>query len=128
MPLVHESAKQHTVDLLDHRINNLESAFLLGASSGSLIAATYSSVNARLDQADLNLQKQEKEIPGLKACEELLAKLKPLISDRRSSLKHTVERVDELLIKEEEITQHVASLSIIERLAGSINSPHFSGN
>ena len=125
MPLSADIQLTHVVDLLNSRIDKLESSFFLGASPTSLLAPT--SVNYRLDQIDVTLQKTEKEVPGLKACEGLILKLKPLISERKSSLKHTVEKVEELLIKEDELLYNVKSLSAIGRITPSISSPHFAG-
>lgn len=125
MPLTIDSQLQNTVDLISSRIDKIESAFFLGTSPENLVIEA--SVSARIDEADLNIQKHEKEVPGLHACEELLSKLKPLISDRKASLKHTVEKVDELLIKKEELNQSCESLAAIGRMAGFINSPHFAG-
>jgi hypothetical protein len=123
MALATDTQLRHSVDLLVSRIDKIESAFFLGTNPADLVNPA--SIAARLDEADLKLQKQEKEVPGLKACEDIIVKLKPLIFNKKASLQHTVEKVDELLIKKEELNHSVESLAAIERMSGSINSPHF---
>ncbi len=112
-------------DILTRRTEKLETAFYFGANPSA--KNVQGSLTDRLLEVDIKIQKIEKEIPAQKACEDLIATLKPLISEQRAVIQTTNEKVDQLLCNKQQIVEYVENLAAIGRMSGAINSPHFAG-
>ena len=95
-------------ELVLRRVEHCEQ--LVGLSSASQL-------QSRLEALRAHVEKTESEVPDLKACRELLSKMKLDIYRRKTTLASMTDRANELLSARSGIDEAVADLKAVEALS-----------
>jgi hypothetical protein len=110
----------NNLDLLKIRADTLESSFF-GKSEFNDVQSVTEKINFIVNK----LSVVEKEIPNLKFCSDAILKLQPLILEKKYIIAKTVDNVDGILSKRNEIQSYINDLNCIDRLSGLIGNDIF---
>lgn len=99
-------------ELVLRRVEHCEQ--LVGGAGSSPAALE---LQSRLEELRAHVERAEVDVPDLRACRELLSKMKLDIYRRKTTLASMTDRANELLVARSAIDQAVADLKAIEALS-----------
>lgn len=108
------SPLQNMSELVLRRVEHCEQ--LVGGAGSSPAALE---LQSRLEELRAHVERAEVDVPDLRACRELLSKMKLDIYRRKTTLASMTDRANELLVARSAIDQAVADLKAIEALSQS---------
>ncbi len=114
---------EHNLDLLKIRTDTLESSFF-----GKYEFSDSETVSEKLQQIINKVSAVEKDIPHLKFCSDAITKLQPMILEKKYFIARTIDNVDSIMNKRNEIQEYLNDLHCIDRLSGLIGTDIFLGN
>ena len=118
---------ENAANIIQNRIDVIESTFFTGKKCTD--PKTYPvKVVEKIRSINARVAAMEEEVPNVPICTGLIQEIRPYISQRKTSLNNTVECVDELLHKKNDILQFIDDLSTIQKLSQyTLNGEEFSG-
>ena len=106
-------------DLLQRRINSLEAA-CFGNSPATYEEAYH--FRQRLEELERKLNDIDSKIPEIQPCIDMLTSSFPSLTQKRSSLKQAIEKVEEIAAQRKVILDTLHSLQAIKSLESHIDS------
>jgi hypothetical protein len=113
---------EKNLDLLKIRADTLESSFFGKGEFNDVLSL---SLTEKIQRIVGKLSAVEKDIPNLKLCSDAILKLQPLILDKKYLIAKTVDNVDGIVNKRNEIQTYINDLNCIDRLSGLIGNDIF---